>query len=385
MKPLWIAALVLVCVLVAAGCVPAATPAPPSPTAAPPTSVPPTPAPPTPVPPTPPPDPAATVKAWVEAFNKGDVDAALAFFADSATAMGHFQAASKDDLRMSFQWLAGMEAKLGAPDCKPGDGGVMCTFTYTDGCLAAAGIMDGVGLRGAIDIQPDGKIRAAPLAADGEGWGKYAVWDNQFQAWARASHADLWINRERLEFAPEWVKLCKEYAESLKAAPTPATDLVAPVKAWADAMNAGDLDAAVALFADDAQWVGDPAASGQEELRSLFDWWRGLETKYQIAECKPQADRVFCSISEVNACILAFGAADGFPKDLVFTYRPDGKIQQASFTRGLEWNDFEGFLGQVGNWARVNRSEQFAQIQEDTFTGAPIVFKLCQEYAETLK
>ena len=34
--------------------------------------------------------------------------------------------------------------------------------------------------------------------------------------------------------------------------PTPTPDLIAPVKAWADAINKGDVDAALALITEDS-------------------------------------------------------------------------------------------------------------------------------------
>jgi hypothetical protein len=328
------------------------------------------------------------VKAWVEAFNKGDVDSALAFFTDSATAMGYFQAGSKAELRMSFQWLAGMEAKLGAPDCKPGGGGLMCSFTYTDGCVAAAGITDGMGLRGTIDIQPDGKIRKAPLAADGEGWGKYALWNNKFEAWARANHADSWIKRDRLEFQPERVKLCKEYAESLKAAPTLAADLTAPVKAWADALNKGDVEAALAPLADNVWWKASYQASemGKEAVRQVFTYLAGMETKQQIKECRQEADRVTCTVSITDGCIAAFGAPDGLPAELEFKFGDDGKIVESSMTADdPRWQERANFTGAVVAWASANRAEDFVKAEEDTIEAGSTLVKLCQEYAESLK
>ena len=36
--------------------------------------------------------------------------------------------------------------------------------------------------------------------------------------------------------------------------PTPTPDPAAPVKAWVDAMNSGDVDAALALFTDDLKF-----------------------------------------------------------------------------------------------------------------------------------
>ena len=99
------------------------------------------------------------------------------------------------------------------------------------------------------------------------------------------------------------------------APPTPAADLIAPVKAYVAALNAGDVDGALALLTDDVTWVelGGDTAHGKEQLRTLLDWWVTLEAKQQITDCQPQADRVVCHLSYVEACTAAFGATEGWP------------------------------------------------------------------------
>ena len=141
MRTLGLVVFACVCLLVVAGCAPAATPAPPPPTAAPPTAVPPTPVPPTPVPPTPPPDPVATVKAWVDAINKGDVDAAIALMTDDVQRLkGAVNWRSgKNEVETTLGWTVGWEVKFQIEDCQRADDRVECAVSVVDACMAAFG------------------------------------------------------------------------------------------------------------------------------------------------------------------------------------------------------------------------------------------------------
>jgi 7,8-dihydropterin-6-yl-methyl-4-(beta-D-ribofuranosyl)aminobenzene 5'-phosphate synthase len=388
MKPLCLAVLLCVCLLVVAGCAPAATPPPAPPTAASPTTAPPTPVPPT---PTLAPDLIAPVKAWADGMNKGDLDAALAPFIDDVAWSGwYYQAGGKADLRHVFDFLASIGTRIGAPECQPGADRVACTLPVMDGCMAAAGLPDGVTGKLEFVYGPDGKAKQGSLDLAGDPrFQDYQKFRASKDGWAMANRPEEYAaagNSVTAESGAAWVKLCQEYAESLKAAPTPAADLVAPVKAWAEALNKGDVEAALAFFSENATWIGDdPSGTGKVELRAMFDWQSGLETKYQVTECKPLTDRVLCAISETNGCIAASGAAEGLPMELVLAFGPGGKIVQASTVIGSAWDDFYEFTSAVGNWARTNRAEEFPKPYETTFAGGSITAKLCKEYAESLK
>ena len=46
----------------------------------------------------------------------------------------------------------------------------------------------------------------------------------------------------------------------------PDSDPAAPVHAWADAINNGDAEAALALVSDDVKWQGSFEATGKEQF-----------------------------------------------------------------------------------------------------------------------
>ena len=174
--------------------------------------------------------------------------------------------------------------------------------------------------------------------------------------------------------------------------PTAAPDLVAPVEAWVDAINKGDVDAALELLADNAlfgaQYTSYEGAgsrdSGKEQVRPQFDYLVGLGMKSQLKDCQPQDDRVVCGLSVVWGCIAAFGAPDGLAAKLEFIYQPDGKVREVSFT--LDDPDYSRFLLASDAWGAENRAQEWAKLDPiDSWLGGSIQAKFCQEYAASLK
>jgi ketosteroid isomerase-like protein len=390
MRTLGLVVFACVCLLVVAGCAPAATPAPP-PTAAPPTAVPPTPVPPTPVPPTPPPDPVATVKAWIDALNKGDVDAAVALLTDDVqrlTGAVNWRS-GKNEVGTTLGWTVGWETKFQIEDCQQADDRVECTVSTVDACIAAFGAPAWLPAKMEFSLQ-DGKIRQFSQQNEGAEWAPIWLWWEKARAWAKANPAGGWAGFDELtrEGGENAAKLCRGYAASLKAAPpTPAADLVAPVKAYVDALNSGDVDGALALFADNPKWADEVLrVSGKEKLRTALEWLVAWEVKQQITECQPQSDRVTCRLSRAGPCYPVPGGASALSVRLVFIYGPDGKVKQAETGHdGPGWDDVGKWWLAWAAWARANRADEFAKSGDRTKEGGLIAAKLCKEYAETLK
>ena len=129
------------------------------------------------------------------------------------------------------------------------------------------------------------------------------------------------------------------------------------------ALNAGDVDGALALFSDDVKW-GDSVvrAYGKEQLRTALDWLIAEEVKQQITDCQPQADRVICQLSRVEACVPASAATDGLPVKLVFVYQPDGKVGQAE--AGNDGPQLERHLEVVGGPGSLGESQSRRRVGE---------------------
>ena len=169
--------------------------------------------------------------------------------------------------------------------------------------------------------------------------------------------------------------------------PTPTPDPAAPVQAWVDALNSGDVDAALAFFTDNVLYDFVFIAGGKESLRMVFDWLVGIESQYRIQDCQqPQSDRVACTFTVVDGCIAAYGATGGLPLKGVFIFREDGKIKNVTGTRKAPSGTAIGggsMQGSPGNGPTAPKNTPKPTIPSGGM--ARVQVKLCQEYMESLK
>lgn len=162
--------------------------------------------------------------------------------------------------------------------------------------------------------------------------------------------------------------------------PTPIPDPIAVVQAWFDALNASDLDAALALMTADAKMTGvftDPMAN-------VLDFWIGLKIKHDVSGCQPEVDQLVCDIIMTDdGCIAASGDSDGLPVQYAFTFQ-DNKIQGV-YVEVVDWENYGRWLGEEGAWASANRAEEYGQTEAFSRESGAMSVKLCQEYADFLE
>jgi hypothetical protein len=322
-------------------------------------------------------DPAAPVKAWVDALNSGDVDAALAPFTDDVTfAVFEYNASNKDGLRGIFDWLAGLETKYQIMECQPKEDRVVCTMPVSDACIAGYDPVDGLKTTMTFAPTQDGKIAQVNGYLDGFD-DYYAKWISPAMTWMRANRAEELAKAESTSDGREAgainAKLCKEYAESLKVTPIPtpaaAADPLPIIKAYQDAANRGDVDAAVAFFADQAIVMMLGGAVGRDEIRGVEEWQTGLNHRLEFTDCKTAGNTVTCKGFLTDDCAKAVGGLGVRFDEVTFTIH-DGKIQKvygsASDVDSTR-NDENGSL--MIAWAQSNRPEDYAKSINPTTAG----------------
>lgn len=334
-------------------------------------------------------DSTAVVQAWIDAINNGDLDAALALMTPDAEIPGWGSAPARNVL----DWWIDIKSRYGAPDCQEADDRLVCNYTMNDdGCITAFGNTAGLPLRYTFDMQ-DGKIqRVSGVETSDADWSSYAKWSEEMEAWAKAIRAEEWAKIDLTTFSEGGeiiVKLCQEYASVTS---TPTLEIPATVQAWVDAINNGDPEAAVAIFADTVQYDGGAifgTAYSADALRNLFGHYAGTETKFQITDCRPTPnDRVFCELTGVDGCIAAFGATQGLGIQMSFALQSDGRISHVYGAMvGDEWNRYEEWWEIADPWLRANRPEEYSSLatEPDGMKAGTMQVKLCQEFAETLK
>lgn len=103
------------------------------------------------------------------------------------------------------------------------------------------------------------------------------------------------------------------------------------VRAHVDAFNAGDVDALVSGFTDDAVWVtGTTTARGRAALTRLFaDAIAGLRPRLAVHGLLADGDRVACEMTET---LVAGGEERSYPIAGFYRLR-DGRISAAKIYR----------------------------------------------------
>jgi hypothetical protein len=180
------------------------------------------------------------------------------------------------------------------------------------------------------------------------------------------------------------IKLCREYETAVKTQ-EPAT--AAAAQGLVDAINSGDVDAALALLPDEAKFrMLNDEAVGADQLGAMFDWLAGKGTQFQISDCEWQGISTQCAVSVTDGCIVASGAADGMHGKMTFYSEEDGTLRQVNVApTAVERKAYEAWLEAETAWASANRADAMAQAEGYSQEAGAMAVKLCQEYAETLK
>jgi ketosteroid isomerase-like protein len=112
------------------------------------------------------------------------------------------------------------------------------------------------------------------------------------------------------------------------------TDPLTIVNSWLEALNAGDVDAALSYLADNAQITSDQAYTGKEEIRGWYEDLVGANGTSTLSDCQVDGETVTCSSVYTDDGLRAMGV-DFLEGALVLVVR-DGEIQSYTFTPSPE-------------------------------------------------
>jgi len=342
----------------------------------------------TPAPPAAESDPIAVVEAWVEALNSGDKDAALDLFTDDIRYRMHYTANNKQELGWVFTWLTGLDTEFEVLNCQPQDDKADCSLTVTDGCIAISASPT-LPVKSIFTVQ-DGKIKEAVGSSTGPDWNAYWSFVPIVQSWERVFRPEEYAyytkNEGTYEAAQVAIKLCREYENVVKTQ-EPAT--AAAAQGLVEAINAGDADAALALFteSDETKFrVMSNEVVGADQMATMFSYLAGKDAQLQVTNCEWQGIGTQCAVILVDGCIAASGAADGLHGKMTFNSQEDGALRQVIVLPAAgERKTFETWLEAETAWASANRADELAQAEGYSQEAGAMAVKLCQEYAGTLK
>jgi len=76
------------------------------------------------------------------------------------------------------------------------------------------------------------------------------------------------------------------------ASPQPITEPVAVIEAFHEALNDGDLDAAMNFVADDARFIIDTLHTGKAQVRDFYEGTIALNSQWELSDLEAEGDTV---------------------------------------------------------------------------------------------
>lgn len=135
------------------------------------------------------------------------------------------------------------------------------------------------------------------------------------------------------------------------------------VTAYQEAVNAGDIDQVMSLYAEDARFrvPGLFDLQGPEELRGLAQYDRALNTTLEFSQMEARGDTVFCRAKETNDWIETADIGELYYEGIIVVRRGRIEVIEASFTPETD-RAFRRVMMPLMEWARAERPEELAEL-----------------------
>jgi limonene-1,2-epoxide hydrolase len=326
-------------------------------------------------------------------MNRRNVEEALTMFTDDGVyAVAVQTSTGKNQVRTYFEYMDAIRMRVTQTDCKMEGAQLVCMQWRQDDSMSAYGFT-GVRLKFVYSFQGD-KIQKALGAPEGPEWPAYSAMSKDATTWMAANRADEWkkVSDEKGglirngQTGPAIMKLAQDYAKTIQIAPAP-TDLIGLANAYVAAMNRRDIEAAIALFTDDADYdAGVHSGAGKDRVRTILDYMDGTGMRMAHSDCSVKDAQAVCVQWRQDESMRALGYP-GVRLRVTFSFK-DGKIQHVAGTpEGPEYAQYIAATKEAMTWMAASRAEAWKKISDDKGalirngqTG-PAVIKLVQEYA----
>ena len=334
-------------------------------------------------------DPLPVIKAYQDAANRGDVDAAVGLFADRAIVMVLGGAVGRDEIRGVEDWQAGLNRRLEFTDCKTAGNTATCKGFWTDDCAKALGGL-GVRLDEVTFKVNDGKIQNVygtasdvDSARSDENGTLMIVWaqGNRPEDYAKfinpttAGH----ITRQNGQLL---LQMCLQAAK----------DPLFLVELWGAAFKRDDLDGVMGLFVDNGLSFTMGEASGDKQVaRDTLEYIEGFNGKFAVSDCKAKGQQVTCALDLVDDyCVKAEGLT-AVHYQATFKFK-DNRIQTLNAKMAAaDGSAVSAFGDKLGAWATANRPDDWKTYQDPAAAGitprqnGELVATLCKGYLDSQK
>jgi len=337
--------------------------------------------------------------AFVAAMNRRDVEAAIAMFTDDAEYRAGHVGVGKAQVRTVLDYLDGTLVKLIQTDCVQEGAQVTCSAWGRDDPMVINGVA-GVRFKPYVYSFKDGKIQKIMGTADGPEWAVHSAASKESQAWMAANRAEEWkqITDEKGVLirngstAPILIKLKREHAgATAKQNPPAASDLVGQANAFLSALNRRDVETAMAMFTDDAEYRAGHVGVGKAQVRTVIEYLDGTGLRLVWSECAQTGQEVSCNIFGRDDAMAVHGTPGVRFKPYTFSFK-DGKIQKITGTPdGPEWAANSASSKEATTWLAANRADEWKKVTDEkgglirNAQTAPEIIRLLREYGKAKK
>jgi len=135
------------------------------------------------------------------------------------------------------------------------------------------------------------------------------------------------------------------------------------IMAYQEAVNAGNIDKVMSLYADQARFrvPGLVDLQGVEALRGLAQYHHELHTTLEFSQMEARGDTVFVEAKETNDWIETADIGEFYYQAVIVVRR--GRIEsiEAAFTPETD-QAFRRVIAPLMEWARAERTDQLAEL-----------------------
>lgn len=135
------------------------------------------------------------------------------------------------------------------------------------------------------------------------------------------------------------------------------------ITAYQEAVNAGDIDRVMSLYADEARFQvpGLFDLQGPEALRGLAQYDRVLNTVLEFSRMEIRGDTVYCQAKETNDWIETADIGEFYYEGVIVVRRGRIETIEASFTPETD-RAFRRVMMPLMEWAKTERPGELAEM-----------------------
>jgi hypothetical protein len=146
---------------------------------------------------------------------------------------------------------------------------------------------------------------------------------------------------------------------------SPAPDYSQAVQEFQGHKNAGNVELALNMFADEPNLQFGPLGtiSGLNEIRGILEYDLALNTQLRLERCEAAAFEVTCRVTETNDWLRLVDIESITYAENKFIFATDGRIESISATLSAESGQLLGAaMAQFDAWAKINCPIEYADL-----------------------